>query len=160
MVMSKRSRDGDQRGERKSDAPRGNRMTTRLKERKRPTEEESQNPRSKPRIAQEQKECAPMSDREKRARAAERRANGTPHVATEASKQATTDDFDARVEKFREGLSKQTTRKNECLKREKAALQRRERERERERVEKLLQEVTNLMKDMSLSQYDSTPLRF
>lgn len=156
MIMSQRSRVGDQRGERQ----RRNRMTTRLNERKRPAEEASHKLRSKPRIAQEQKECAPMSDREKRARAAERRANGTPHVTTEASKQATTDDFDARVEKFREGLSKQTTRKNECLKREKAALQRRERERERELVEKLLQEVTNLMKDMSLSQYDSTPLRF
>ena len=145
--MSKRRRDGDQ-GERKSDAPRRNRMTTRLKERKRPAEEASQNPRSKPRIAQEQKECAPMSDREKRALAAERRANGTHHVATEASKQATTDDFDARVKKFRERLHKEQKRVEERQKRARAS-------------EERLKRLETLFGDMNLhKEYNDTPLRF
>ena len=115
----------------------------------------------------------------------------------EASKQATKyDDFDARIQKFREELRDNKTIKRELranaaiqrmrrqrpvdaeqkhdkerqktpteaeqkrvkerLKREKAALQRRE----RKRVEKLIREVTKMLEKMSLSKYDSTPLRF
>ena len=155
--MSKRRR-VDVQGERKSDAPRGNRMTTRLKERKRPAEEESPNPRSKPRIAQEQKECAPMSDREKRARAAERRAKGTPHVATEASKQATTDDFDARVEKFRQRLHKETKHVEERRKRARAYEERIKHQRAIDNLRDLLGGMT--IGNPPKTKHDNTPLRF
>ena len=172
VVMSKRSRDGDVQGERKSSAPRRNRMTTRLKERKRPAEEASQNPRSKTRLktecTQEQEKPPTMSEREKRALAAERRALVAKYQTVVAEDHIAASEptkiFDARVR----WLHKEQKRNEDLRKRQKHIEVCRKRARayeERIKHQKAIDNLRDLLGGMTISnppktKHDNTPLRF
>lgn len=180
--MSKRRRD-DVQCERKSTAPRRNRMTTRLNERKRTAAEAIQNPRSKTRIktecTQEQKKPPTpptMSEREKRALAAERRALIAAGRADVAEDHIAASDptkiFDANVRWLREGrvrwLHKEKKRIEDLRKRQKHIEDCRKRARayeERIKHQKAIDNLRDLLGGMTLgnppkTKHVNTPLRF
>lgn len=170
--MSKRRRDDDRKRrrdddqcERKSNTPRRNRMTTRLKDRKRTAAEAIQNPRSKTRIktecTQEQKEPPTLSEREKRALAAERRALvAEGHIAASDP----TKIFDARVR----WLHKEQKRIEDLRKRQKHIENCRKRARayeERIKHQKAIDNLRDLLGGMTLgnppkTKHDNMCLRF